>query len=90
VEALDICPAAEGFGNLLPVLSSIDSDRLSEFFVLSLSPVSLNFHVGSIMVLSCLVLGWPSLVQVWIQHLMANQFLLSLTVSQIIQIVGHF
>jgi hypothetical protein len=52
--------------------------------------MTLHFCIGSIMVLGRLVLRWASLVQMGVQHLVPDQLLLSLSVGQIIQIVGYF
>ena len=91
VEALHICSTAKSFCDLLPIFPSVDSDSLGQFLVFNLGPVPLDLDVVTLsMVLSGLVLGWPSLVEMGVQHLMPDQLLLSFTVSQIIQIVGPF
>jgi hypothetical protein len=91
VEALHICSTAKSFCNLLPVFTSVDSDSFGQFLVFNLSPVTLDLDVVSFsMVLGSLVLGWPSLVEMRVQHLMPDKFLLSFAVSQIIQIVRTF
>ena len=41
------------------------------------------------MSLSCLILRWSSLVKMWVEHLMSDQLLLSLTISQIIKIFWY-
>ena len=86
MEALHICSTAKGFCDLLPVFPSVDFDCLSQFFIFYLSPVPLDLD----MVLGCLVLSWPSLVKMGVQHLVSDKLLLSFAVSQIIQIVRAF
>jgi hypothetical protein len=90
VKALDVCPPTQGLGNLLPVFAPVDSDSLGELLVLNLGPMPLDFDVVALMVLGRLILGWPSLVKMRIEHLMPDELLLSFAVSQIIQVVGHF
>lgn len=91
VETLHVSPTAQSFCDLLPVLTSVDPDSLGQFFVLYLGPMALDLDMVTLsMVLGGLVLSWPSLVQVGIQHLVPDEFLLSLAVSQIIQVVGPF
>jgi hypothetical protein len=91
VEALHICSTAKGFCDLLPVFPSVDFDCLSQFFIFYLSPVPLDLDMVTLsMVLGCLVLSWPSLVKMGVQHLVSDKLLLSFAVSQIIQIVRPF
>jgi hypothetical protein len=86
VEALDIGSSGECFGDLFPVLSSINPDSLSQLLVLGLGPMPLDLGIVTVMVLCGLILGWASLVKVWVEHLVPNQLLLSLSVGQIIQV----
>lgn len=91
METLHISSTAKSFGDLLPVFPSIDSDSLGQFLVFNLSPVPLDFDMVTLsMVLGSLVLSWPSFVQMGVQHLVSDQFLLSFAVSQIIQTMRTF
>ena len=91
MKALDVSSSAESFGNLFPVFASVNSYSLSKFLILNLGPMTLDLDMISLgMVLSSLVFSWPSLVKMGVKHLMSDEFLLSLAVSQIIQIIGHF
>ena len=40
--------------------------------------------------LSCLILGWTPLIKVRVQHLMSDQLLLRLPVSQVAQVLRSF
>ena len=90
MEALDICSSTQSFCNLFPVLPPIYTDSFCKFLVLRLRPVSFHLDVVALMVLGSLVLSRPTLVEMGVQHLVPNQLLLSLTVSQIIQIARDF
>ena len=73
MKALDISPSAESFGNLFPIFASVNSYSFSKFLILNLGPVTLDLDMISLsMVLGSLVLGWPSLVEMRIQHLMPD------------------
>jgi len=63
VETLNISPAVEGFGDLLPVLSSIDPHGLSKFLVLDFGPMTLNLGVRTFRILCSLVFSWTTFVK---------------------------
>lgn len=87
MQALHIGPPLQRLSNLLPVLAAIDPDSLLELLVLLLGPVPLDFAAQAVDVLGLLVLGWPSLVELRVLLLVADQVSLGFAVAQVIYVL---
>ena len=82
VQALDVRTALKALGDLLPIFTGVLSDGLSQKLVLLGRPVALCLMLARIKHIYALflVLGWATLVQMRVQHLVPDQILLCLIV----------